>query len=265
MERRSTDTLAAAYAAILGIDPPALANPANPDLLSFAESAFGEKKADRLFLYNPDAVGAWIAEKYARFMKEVYDRCPLRLPLNTVMPSVTPVCFATIYSGAQPEVHGIRKYEKPVLTVPTLFDAAIAAGKKPVIVASSPKCSIANIFLERNMDYFICETTEEANAKACELIREDRYDIYTVYNGNYDARMHKTGPESAESLAELRLNSHVFGIFDEMIAKFWGGHRTLVGFAMDHGCHEIDGNCGSHGLDMPEDIEIDHFYAAHGK
>lgn len=40
-------------------------------------------------------------------------------------------------------------------------------------------------------------------------------------------------------------------------------HNTLIGFAMDHGCHEIDGNCGSHGLDMPEDLNITHFYGAY--
>ena len=27
-------------------------------------------------------------------------------------------------------------------------------------------------------------------------------------------------------------------------------------YTMDHGCHKIDGNCGSRGLDMPEDINI---------
>ena len=31
---------------------------------------------------------------------------------------------------------------------------------------------------------------------------------------------------------------------------------------MDHGCHEIDGNAGAHGLDMVEDVEISHFYKA---
>lgn len=31
---------------------------------------------------------------------------------------------------------------------------------------------------------------------------------------------------------------------------------------MDHGAHEIDGGCGSHGLDMPEDINICHLYKA---
>ena len=32
---------------------------------------------------------------------------------------------------------------------------------------------------------------------------------------------------------------------------------------MDHGCHEIDGGAGAHGLDMPEDINITHLYKAY--
>jgi hypothetical protein len=42
-------------------------------------------------------------------------------------------------------------------------------------------------------------------------------------------------------------------------------HDTLVGFAMDHGCHEIDGGCGSHGLDMDEDLNILHLYKVYTK
>ena len=45
-----------------------------------------------------------------------------------------------------------------------------------------------------------------------------------------------------------------------MIMTHWKHHNTLVGFAMDHGCHEIDGGCGSHGLDMEEDLNILHLY-----
>ena len=50
-----------------------------------------------------------------------------------------------------------------------------------------------------------------------------------------------------------------------LIRKYWKGHNTLVGFAMDHGCHEIDGGCGSHGLDMEEDLNIVHLYKAYPK
>ena len=50
-----------------------------------------------------------------------------------------------------------------------------------------------------------------------------------------------------------------------LIKEYWKGHDTLYGFAMDHGCHLIDGDCGSHGLDMPEDLNICHLYGAQTK
>ena len=101
---------------------------------------------------------------------------------------------------------------------------------------------------------------EAVNAKAAEVIIRDEHDFVVVYNGNYDATMHKTGTESVAALAELRTNSRTFGIFCEMIKTHWKDHNTLVGFAMDHGCHDIDGDSGSHGLDMDEDINIVHLY-----
>ena len=84
-----------------------------------------------------------------------------------------------------------------------------------------------------------------------------------MYNANYDDIMHKYGPESIEALSELRVDSHAFAMFANLIKTHWGKHNTLLGFAMDHGCHEIDGGCGSHGLDMEEDINICHFYGAY--
>jgi predicted AlkP superfamily pyrophosphatase or phosphodiesterase len=110
------------------------------------------------------------------------------------------------------------------------------------------------------MDYFILESQDAVNAKTAELILSDKYDFYVVYNVSYDTQMHRTGPESLEALAELRVNSRAFRTFTKMIEEHWTGHNTLVGFAMDHGCHEIDGGCGSHGLDMEEDINIVHLY-----
>lgn len=260
----SLDTLCAALCEIMGVEPPKNAEKANDALKEYAEKAFCTEKADRIFMYNPDAIAQWIYEKYPEFMKEATSRTELTIPFKTVMPSVTPVCFGTMYTGVQPEVHGIQKYEKPVLKIDTIFDAMLAAGKKPVIIAVK-NCSIANIFLERKMDYFIYDSYEEVNAKAAGVILEDKYDFVVVYNGNYDSLMHKFGPESTQALAELRANSRTYGIFDELIKRCWKKHNTLVGFAMDHGCHEIDGGCGSHGLDMPEDLNIVHLYKAYPK
>ena len=262
--QNSLDTLAAALAYAMGVDAPECAAEANADLVRYIDSTFGKGGADRIFMYNPDAIGEWIYRKYPQLLKEVTARCDVEIPMATVMPSVTPVCFGTMYTGAQPTVHGITKYMKPVIKIDTLFDALIRAGKRPVIVADT-ECSMGKIFLEREMDYFLYDTVEEVNAKAAELILADKYDFIAVYNGNYDARMHKTGTESIESLAELRTNSRIFGAFAEMIKTHWKSQNALLGFSMDHGCHDIDGECGSHGLDMDEDINIVHLYKAYFK
>ena len=226
----------------------------------------GEGKNEKTFIYCPDAVGEIHRQHYPELLARVEKVAGIRLLSSGVMPSVTPVCFGTIFSGASPEVHGITRYAKPVLEVETLFDVAPKAGKKVAIVAGGPKCSLANIFLEREaVDYYIMANVEEVNAKAAELIIEDKHDFILAYNGNYDSTMHKNGPEAAIALGELRANARTFGAFAELIKTRWKNHNTLLGFAMDHGCHEIDGNCGSHGLDMPEDLNIKHFYQIYPK
>ena len=255
----SLDTVCASLAYAMGIDAPQYSAPANKRLCGYIDERLGERRADRVFMYNPNAVAQWIYEKYPQLCMEAKKHSDIEVELCTVMPSVTPVCFGTMYTGAQPEIHGIRKYEKPVITLDSIFDALIRSGKRPAIVAET-KSSMANIYLNRDMDYFIYDTIEEVNAKAAELIMSDEYDFIAVYNGNYDAKMHRYGPEGVEALAELRANIEAFSVFSVLIERFWKKHNTLVGFAMDHGCHEIDGNLGSHGLDMEEDLNIAHLY-----
>lgn len=253
------ESLAAALTAVMGVDAPLQAEPPNEALCSYASTVLADKKADRIFLYNPDGVAQWIAEKYPDFLKQVTDVADLAVSFRTVMPSVTPVCFGTLYTGVSPAVHGIRSYTKPVIKTDSVFDALLRSGKKCAIVSTAGD-SMSKIFLEREMDYYIFDTAEQVNAKACELIVADRYDLIAVYNGNYDSSMHKNGPESRQALGELRCNARTFGLFAALIAEHWQQHNTLLGFATDHGCHEIDGDCGSHGLDMDEDLLITHFY-----
>lgn len=257
--KTSLDTLCAALCYAIGIEPPECAATACKSLNEYVDRIFNGQKADRIFMYNPDAIAQWIYEKYPQLFKEVKARTDIEVPFSTVMPSVTPVCFGTMYTGAQPSVHGIQTYQKPVIKIDTIFDALIKAGRKPVIVADN-ECSLAKIYLERDMDYFTFGTIEEVNAKAAELIIKDEYDFVVVYNANYDSVMHKYGPESIEALSELRANVETYAMFDAMIKSHWKKHNTLIGFAMDHGAHEIDGNSGSHGLYMPEDINIVHLY-----
>ena len=255
----SLDTICGALCYAAGIDSPARSADRNDSLCKYIDGTLYGKKVTRIFMYNPDAIAQWIYEKYPHMFVEVKKHSDIEIPLCTVMPSVTPVCFGTMYTGAQPEVHGIQGYTKPIIRIDSIFDAFIRNGKKAAIVSTAGD-SMSKIFLEREMDYYIYDTVEQVNAKACELIEEDRYNLIAVYNGNYDTYMHKYGPESNEALGELSCNVRAFGIFSELISERWRSHDTLLGFAMDHGCHEIDGACGSHGLDMEEDLNIVHLY-----
>lgn len=254
-------SVAPSVAHIMGFDAPKSAGEPNKALLQMAERAFSGRKATRALLYNPDAIAHHLFAHYTDYFLPVLKNAPLGIPMQSVMPSVTPVCFASMYTGALPEVHGIQAYVKPVLTTDTLFDAAIRAGLKPAIVSTAGD-SISKIFLERPMDYYIYDTVDEVNAKAMELITQDKYDLLTIYNGNYDATMHRYSPESEEALAALRANAAMFDTLVSLARAHWSAHDTLVAFAPDHGCHPIDGGLGSHGLDMPEDMLISHFYGA---
>lgn len=247
--------VAASLCNALGIEAPETAE----ESLDVINKLTADKGVDRVFMYNPDAVALWVFEKYTDLFTPVMLNSDITLPLQTVMPSVTPVCFATMYTGVEPTVHGIQSYTKPVVRTDSVFDVLIRNGKKPCIV-STGNDSMSKIFLEREMDYFIVETPDEANEKALELIKEDKYDLICVYNGNYDGRMHRVGPEGDEAIDALKNNVNAYATFAEAIKENWKEHKTLLGFAPDHGCHEIDGGAGSHGLMMPEDMNIVHFY-----
>ena len=262
LNEHSLDTLCGALCHAMGIEPPVHAAPPCDALTAYVDEKLGGGKADRVLMFNPDAIAQWVCEKYPQLLRGVAARTELKVPFRTVMPSVTPVCYGTMYTGAQPEVHGITEYAKPVIKIDTIFDALLRAGKKPAIVATG-KCSLANIYLERDMDYFPCATIDEVNATAARLVIEDKHDFIVVYNGNYDAVMHKTGPESIEALAELRSNDHSFCMFNDLVLQNWKHHNTLIAFSMDHGCHEVDGGRGSHGLATEEDLNIIHMFQVH--
>lgn len=252
-------SVAATVADVMGL--PAIAQAAAPNgaVCALARERLAGQSATRVLLYNPDAVALWIYEKYEAMFDGARRVSDLAMPMRSVMPSVTPVCFASMYTGLAPADHGIQSYTKPVLRVPTLFDALLVSGKRVALVSTAGD-SISMIFLEREMDYYIFDTVDEVNRKAHELVRNDAHDVIVVYNGNYDTTMHKFGPESDEALAQLRRNIDDYAALVAAAKVHWAAHDVFFGFLPDHGCHEIDGGCGSHGLDMPEDMNIIHFY-----
>jgi len=220
---------------------------------------------DRLFLHNPDCMAQWMMNKYPEAMIPVLKNTQITVPLHSVMPSVTPVNFGSMYTGAMPAVHGITEYRKPVITIDTLFDALIRAGKK-VALLGSKGCSMSNIWLERDMDYFIIDSEGERAEKVRDLIVEDQHDVIVVWTGKYDTYDHKYGPEDPYSVAAFYQQGQLFEYFTDTIRRNWKTHNTLIGFAPDHGCHEVEPtednhmHRGDHGSDDPKDLNVVHYY-----
>ena len=113
----------------------------------------GEGNMEKVVLFCCDAMGEHQRDHFPEVFNRIEKTASFRIPSVAVMPSVTPVCYGTIFSGAAPCVHGIQQYEKPVLQVETLFDVLAEAGKNVAIVSINT-CSIDMIFRNRNIDYY---------------------------------------------------------------------------------------------------------------
>ena len=260
LNQTSLTHYAATIAKAFGVEAPAQAE-APLDWVCDCLADYCKAGFDRLFIHNPDAVGMWLHQKYPDAFAPVLRNTQLTIPFQTVMPSVTPVCFGTMYTGAQPAVHGIQKYEKPVIQIDTLFDALARAGKKIALV-STESASMSNIFKGRKMDVYNCTSEGAIVEKALELIIQDRYDVLCVYTYMFDTQDHAYGPEAPETLAALYGQGVIFDYMVSAIRRNWTQHNTLVSFSPDHGVHACpEGSelLGDHGTDSPLDLNILHF------
>ena len=257
----SMTQFAATVADALGVPAPKAAGESFPLLRRTLEQQ-GVVTAQKALLYNPDAVGQWLFQKYTNWFAPVLRHTQLGVPVCTVLPSVTPVCFGTMYTGVEPAVHGIQKYEKHVLQQESLFDTLPAAGKKTAVVAVE-NSSLAILYLERpGVDYFILPYDGEVTDKAEELIRAGEYDVVEVYNQEYDDVMHRTFPESEESLQALKNHIAAFDRRCTAAEESWSNQDSLVVWATDHGIHTNEQGHGTHGSDLEEDLNVMHFFGA---
>lgn len=257
----SMTQFAATMAASMGIPAPK-AGGAPFSMLGETMKHQGLSTAKRVLIYNPDAVGMWLFQKYTTWFAPVLRHTQLGVPIRTVMPSVTPVCFGTMYTGVEPAVHGIQKYEKHLLKQESLFDCLAAAGKKTALVAVADS-SMAVLFQEREgIDYYILPYDGEVTDKAVALIQEGSYEVVVVYNQEYDDAMHRTFPESEESLQALKNHIAAFDRLCTAAEESWDTEDSLVVWATDHGIHTNENGHGAHGSDLEEDLNVMHFFGA---
>ncbi len=223
----------------------------------------GVNSVKKVLIYAPDALGVHLHRRFESSFEKVKSLAPVSVEVQSVFPTFTPVCFATMFTGVPPAVHGIRKYEKPVVKTKTLFDRAISAGKKVAIVAVA-ESSIDVIFRERKIDYFTEEYDPQVTDRAIELIEANEHDLILAYHQEYDDMLHKTEPFSSEAIQAM--NRHISS-FERLAKTFngsWRQHDRLIVFAPDHGAHvDAQTGKGSHGLDTPEDMELVHYYGVY--
>ena len=224
----------------------------------------GVGKAEKLLVFCPDAIGEHQRELYPEQLARVKRLAGFEIKSAGVMPSVTPVCFGSIFSGASPEVHGIKEYARPVLSVETVFDTFPKAGRKACII-SRDQCSMDMIFRQRDVDYLAFGSDERA-FRATELAMEQGdYDLIVSYMMDYDESGHHHGPWAPESVAQLRLAVERFERLVQDTETHWKEYNRLVAFLPDHGQHPIDSQTGGHGADIPDDMRVDHYYRVRGK
>lgn len=244
---------------VMGVEPPQYGQNVVDSLVEYVFAQTDGKCVDRVLMYNPDAIGQWSYEKYAQKFQSMRDYAPLELNMLTVFPPKTPVCFGSMYTGASPEVHGIQHYVKSLITIDSIFDALIRAGKKPCIVTVK-NSSLSKIFNEKNMDYYLEDYDNEVIARAVQLIKEDKYDFIVVYNQEFDDVMHRSHPNSKRSQKALDHHAQSFDILGKAVTENWKSHNTLIGCATDHGTHREWYMLGQHCKNIPEDMNIKHYY-----
>jgi hypothetical protein len=218
-------------------------------------------KLEKLLIYSPDAIGDTFLDKFPESVSRLEKLCDIRVMSASVMPSVTPVCFASIFFGASPEIHGIQAYEKPVLKCETIFDVMAESGWECAIVAIN-NSSIDQIFRNRNIDYFSLRQQPAAFKTVEMLLERFDYDLIVYYDAGYDDMLHKYGVFGQESIAAFNYSLSSFEQLCKRSDDVWSGKTHAQIFAPDHGGHDRCDGCvgGCHGEDIYTDMVLSHFY-----
>jgi len=246
---------------LVGVPPPrATACSGLTRVALAAEQIFDGKPVQKCLIFCPDAIGAHLWGHPELDFGRVLKVAPLQLPVRSVIPPKTPVCFASMFTGALPEVHGIRRYERPVLGCDALFDALVRGNKRVAIVAVHDS-SIDLIFRGRKIDYYSESYDPDVLERTLQLVQMDEHDVIVAYQQEYDDTLHKTIPFSDECIRAARNHLEAFITLAGAVRESWGRYRRALIFAPDHGAHiDAASGHGDHGEDIPDDMHIFHCY-----
>jgi hypothetical protein len=246
---------------LFGIPPPADSSESSlASVMRHSKGVLDGALIERCLIYCPDALGDHLWTRFSEHRERVTKCCPHRVSVSAVIPPITPVCFASVFTGAPPEVHGIQRYERPVLTCDTLFDALARSNRRIAIVAVR-NSSIDLIFRNRPLDYFSEAHDRSTTDRTLRVLRSDEHDLVVVYHQEYDDQLHRTEPFSAECVQAMERHVTSVQVLADAARSAWSRRSYAIVVAPDHGAHvNADTNRGDHGLDIPEDMSVSHWY-----
>lgn len=249
---------------LMGIAPPALSDKRFLGEVVQAAKLDGITNVEKCLVYAPDAVGLQMYQNFKSLFDAVLKHAPIAVPLCSVIPPITPVCFASMFTGAQPRIHGLQKKGKPVLTCDTIFDALIRAGKRVAIV-SVKKQSMDLIFRKRKIQYFSELDDQAVTQRTIEIIKSDNYDFIVAYHCEYDDILHEETPYCTAAIRALSCDIAAFEQLANTMDVFWQRNKRAIVFAPDHGAHiDPENGKGTHGNNIPQDMHIQHYFGIKG-
>ena len=177
------------------------------------------------------------------------------LLLRSVMPTITPVNFAAMVTGAEMSVHGVQTRNDD-FKCETFFDVIRAHGGQSAGVGQSDYTG--STLLGRHADLWgTAENNTDAGVEtiALNFAREARPQFMIVQLGSTDDIFHQHGPTSPEVVPALRETD---ARLERMVGELAGlGYAVIV--TADHGQHDCEpesGRGGTHGSAADEDALV---------
>ncbi len=232
------------------------------EVLQCAETKLGGGTLEKMLIFCPDGIGEIHRKTKPRIFRSISKASDIRVLGASVMMSVTPVCFASIFSGTSPSIHGISNYRKAMVECETLFDVFPAAGINIALVAYND-CSLDLLFRKRKIDYYSLRSDIAIQEMTQLLLERRNYDVIICYMNDYDSCSHHTGVFSKESTAQLELAAKRYLDLIKLSDRCWCNYNRMVAFISDHGHHTVQDEKGIHGThhdNIQEDMLVNHYF-----
>ena len=173
----------------------------------------------------------------------------------TVFPAITPVTYAAMVSGRDPDVTGVHDRSKHRLDCPSIYDWAEERGLSTSLVEGDMQIIALTPDIVLNVDEDGDGLTDdEVMESALEILATRSPDFMLVHLHGIDDTAHDTGPHSE---ATRRVVAEQDAMVGELL-EHWRGRVIVVA---DHGQHAVEDEAtgeakGEHGDFRSEDLFI---------